>query len=166
MTDDPEFSEKPKSKTQVKREMHVLQEFGRELTRLPDAVLVKLDLDDELLEEIRLGRTLKQSAHKRQIKHLGGMLRERDAGAIRDRLATIQRPKKEEVQAFHEVEDWRDRLVSGDDSVFDELRNRFPGLDRQHVRQLIRNARSEQEKGGPPRASRQLFRYISELSEN
>jgi ribosome-associated protein len=42
---------------------------------------------------------------------------------------------------------------------------RFPLADRQHLRKLVRQARHEHEQKQPPRASRQLFRYLRELQE-
>ncbi|HYQ71705.1 MAG TPA: DUF615 domain-containing protein [Gammaproteobacteria bacterium] len=41
----------------------------------------------------------------------------------------------------------------------------FPLADRQHLRKLVRQARKEKEQRQPPRASRELFRYLRELQE-
>jgi ribosome-associated protein len=38
-----------------------------------------------------------------------------------------------------------------------------PELDRQHVRQLIRTAHKEAANAKPPKAARELFRYLREV---
>ncbi|MCW8884628.1 MAG: DUF615 domain-containing protein, partial [Motiliproteus sp.] len=41
----------------------------------------------------------------------------------------------------------------------------YPSGDRQHLRQLVRNAVKEAQQNKPPAASRKLFKYIRELDE-
>jgi ribosome-associated protein len=38
-----------------------------------------------------------------------------------------------------------------------------PDVDRQHLRQLVRNAIRERDQEKPPKAARALFRYLREL---
>jgi ribosome-associated protein len=152
-----------KSKSQVKREMQALRDLGKELVELPAGELVKFELSESLLDAIVLAKNSKREALRRQLQHIGKLLRDEDETAIRQTMAQISQPKKDEVKAFHELEQWRDRLITGDDEVINRLVSRFPDADRQHLRQLVRNARKERMMEKPPRYSRLLFQYLKEL---
>ena len=59
----------------------------------------------------------------------------------------------------------RSALIAEGDSVIPEILAQFPRTDRQHLRKLVRQARNEHETRQPPRAARQLFRYLREQQE-
>ncbi|HEX7026867.1 MAG TPA: ribosome biogenesis factor YjgA, partial [Gammaproteobacteria bacterium] len=77
-------------------------------------------------------------------------------------LDGLLQPYREQVQAFHETEQWRDKLIAGDEALLNELVGLF-NADRQHLRQLVRNAQKEQAQNKPPRSARILFQYLMEL---
>jgi ribosome-associated protein len=89
-----------------------------------------------------------------------------DETSIRTMLHKLQQPHKDEVKVFHEIEKWRDELLYGDQELLNELVIKFENFDRQHVRQLIRNAKKEQEKNKPPKSARLLFKYLTEMQGN
>ena len=97
------------------------------------------------------------------MQHIGKLLREEDETSIRQTLDQISQPQREEVKIFHEIEQWRDRLLAGDDEAINQLVSKYSDADRQHLRQLVRNARKEQQQEKPPRSTRLLFQYISDL---
>lgn len=86
-----------------------------------------------------------------------------DEASIRKALNKIQQPHKDEVNAFHEVEQWRNQLLLGDQVLLNALVNKFVNFDRQHIRQLIRNAKKEQDQNKPPKSARLLFKYLTEM---
>lgn len=49
------------------------------------------------------------------------------------------------------------------DAALTELLDAYPTADRQHLRQLARNAHDERLKNKPPHAFRELFRELREL---
>jgi ribosome-associated protein len=59
----------------------------------------------------------------------------------------------------------RDTLIAEGDAGIGRATDLYPDADRQHLRRLIHKARKERAKDAPPHASRQLFRYLRELSE-
>ena len=156
-------SEERKSKSQIKREMQVLRDLGKQLIVLPETSLQKIPMTDQLREAVLAAKGFKREALRRQIQHIGGLMREVDVDAISRALEGLARPHREEVQAFHEIEQWRDALIEGDNSLLEELANRFEAADRQYLRQLARNARKEREQNRPPKSARTLFRYLSDL---
>lgn len=161
MTEDN--NELPKSKSQVKREMQALRDLGQELVDLPAGELKKFSFSDSLHDAILLAQHSKREALRRKLQHIGKLLREEDEDSIRRTLSQISQPKREEVIIFHEIEQWRDRLLTGDDEAINQLVRKYSDADRQHLRQLTRNARKEQQQEKPPRSARLLFQYISDL---
>jgi len=151
------------SKSQIKREFHALHDLGRELVDLPARSLQRIPLSDSIRAEILSAKDFKMGALKRQLKHIGSMMRDEDTDAIRNALQALRQPHQQEVQAFHEIEGWRDSLLAGDDNVLDQLSERFANIDHQYLRQLLRNAKKEKAMNKPPKSARALFQYLKEL---
>lgn len=156
--------EEEKSKSQVKRELRELQDLGRQLVELSAKQLQKVPLSAPMHEAVLKAKTFSRSALQRQLKYIGGLMPQEDVDAIRRALDGLAQPHREQVRAFHETEQWRDKLIAGDDALLDELVNHH-GADRQHLRQLVRNAQKEQAQNKPPRSARILFQYLTELRE-
>jgi ribosome-associated protein len=152
-----------KSKSQIKRELLALQELGRELLDLSGKNLYQVPVSVALREAVLAAKHFKKEALRRQLQLIGALMRDEDAEAIRQALATLRQPLQREVQVFHEIESWRDALLAGDAGLLEKLCHRYPDIDRQHVRRLVRNAGKEQKLNKPPRAARDLFRYLKEL---
>jgi ribosome-associated protein len=153
-----------KSRTRVKREMEARQALGERLIDLPDARLVKLALPEDLLEAIRLARRLtKRGALRRQRQYIGVLMRSLDIEPIERALAETDHHRELEKRAFHRAERCRDRLIEGDASCFEELITEYPRMDIQHLRSLVRNACRETAAGKPPRSSRLVFRFLTDL---
>lgn len=155
-----------KSKSQIKREMHALQELGKELVKLPKEQFSKIALPEELYDAISDARQMhKHGALKRQLQYIGKRLRSADAEHIREQLDTLAGHSKQAAAALHHVERWRDRLLDEGDAALEALVTEFPSADRQYLRQLIRNAQKEKKGNKPPKSARALFQYLRELME-
>lgn len=152
-------NEEEKSKSQTKRELHALQDLGELLVELPVKQLQQLPLSEPLRQAVLEAKTFSRRALQRQIKYIGRLLPREDVDAIRRALEGAQQPHREQVRAFHETEQWRDRLLAGDEELLNELVERFDA-DRQHLRQLVRNAQKEQAQNKSPRSARMLFQYL------
>lgn len=155
--------QEPKSKSQLKREMLALRQLGTKLVALSSTKLDQISLSEKLKEAILQAKTFRRSALSRQLKYIGGLILDEDHEKIQKQLIDIGRPHHQQVDAFHEVESWRDALLSGDEALLNELLQSFDNVDRQHLRQLIRNANNEKQLDKPPKSSRALFRYLSAL---
>lgn len=158
-----EYEEFGKSKSQIKRELHELHGLGKQLVGLPDSHFLQVPVSDKLREAVTAARKMKLAALKRQLKFIGGLMQEEDETAIRNALEKIRKPHKQEVEQFHEVEQWRDSLLEGDQELINKLATKFENFERQRVNQLIRNAKKEQVNNKPPKSARLLFKYLSEL---
>ncbi|MBD2835823.1 ribosome-associated protein [Metapseudomonas lalkuanensis] len=162
---DDDFSGE-KSKSQVKRELHALQELGERLTTFKADVLAKLPLTDALQKA--LAEAPKHKAHvarKRHIQYIGKLMREQDVEAIVSLIDQLDSSTREYNERFHALERWRDRLIEGGDAALESFVADYPDTDRQHLRGLIRHAQHEAAHNKPPAAARKVFKYIRDLDE-
>lgn len=162
---DYDAGEEPVSKSQIKRDLDALKDLGRDLIALSPGELAKLDLDESLFDAVLLAQNLQKGALKRQTGFIGRMIANRDYETIRKQLETLKQPRREDIQKFHQLEQWRDRLLAGDTGVMTELHNQFTEFDGQYVRQLVRNAKREAEHNQPPKSARLLFKYLQQVSD-
>ncbi|MDR3569916.1 MAG: ribosome biogenesis factor YjgA [Syntrophobacteraceae bacterium] len=166
MQEDMSAETEPKSKSQVKREMLSLQALGERLAELASDQIKKIELPLELRDALLFCKTIRKGeARRRQLQYIGALMREADPEPIEKALHAIGRGGLQKEQQFKEVERWRDKLIDGDNDPMDEILSRFPGTDRQTLRQLVLNARKEREGQKPPKASRVLFRFLKGLSK-
>jgi ribosome-associated protein len=61
---------------------------------------------------------------------------------------------------LHLIERWRERLIDGGDEVLGELVASFPAVDRQRLRQLVRQAQIERRENRAPSAQRSIFQVL------
>jgi len=150
------------SKTRRKREMTELQSLGAALVEVPEG---QLDfLPDDLREAVLEAKRIKShEAKRRQLQYIGRLMRDVDPAPIRARLAEIEGGSAQAAARHRRLEAWRTKLME-DDEALTAFAAEHPGADLQALRTLIRNSRKEQKEGKPPRAYRELFRFIKECS--
>lgn len=158
------YSERP-NKTQLKREMKERHDLGRELVELAPSKLVEISLSERMCDAILTAKKLKKAALQRQLRFISGIMQEEDTETIQTQLKQLTLPQQQATEAFHEIEEWRDKLIAGDNELMNQLIQQFDNADRQHLRQLVRNANKEVQLKKPPKSSRLLFKYLKELQE-
>jgi len=153
----------PKSKTQLKQEMHDLQKVGKRLVELSRDRLLQLNLDEALLNAVLQAKKITQNgALRRQMQFIGKVMRSVDAAPIIAQLDAWAGSSKQETAKLHLLERWRERLL-GDEHALTALIESYPQADAQRLRTLIRNAHKEQALNKPPRSSRVLFQELRGL---
>ena len=168
--DDDEIDTRPPSRSQKKRDSHALQALGGKLAELPDSALKRLNLAPRLAEAIKDYKALsKHEAKRRQLQFIGALMRDADADPLARAVEDMEGGNRSQARAFHEVEAWRAALISGNESHLESILMLAKEEDRNtlrpQIRQLVRNARAEQEKNKPPRSARTLFRLLRELQQ-
>ncbi|HQI82773.1 MAG TPA: ribosome biogenesis factor YjgA [Deltaproteobacteria bacterium] len=157
-------TEPRKSKTRVKLEMIELQKLGVRLAELPDGYLKRSGIPQELLEAIRALRTISSfGARRRQMQHIGAIMREVDAVHARQVLEAFGQPRGCTQARQKDVEELAASLLQGGDSQVEALMQRCPGADRTRVRQFLRKARSESLGENPGVALEALKAYLREI---
>jgi ribosome-associated protein len=157
------------SRSQLRRDALDIFKLAEALVALNDSELARVPLADELRDEVLRTRAIKSHiAHKRQVQFLAKQLRKLDDDeieAIRRALAQDREKAHRETAAMHRIEVWRDRLLDEGDDALGEFVASHPSANRQHLRQLVRNALAERNANKPPHAFRELFRELRGLLE-
>ncbi|BDC37508.1 ribosome-associated protein [Paraburkholderia steynii] len=151
------------SKSQLKREMHALQELGVELVALPKDALKRMPMPESLDDAVRAARRITDHEGKRrQMQYVGKVMRgllDEETAALREALDKYKGVNKAETARLHWIERTREKLLA-DDAALTEFIRQHPAVDPQEGRTLIRNARREAQQGKPPRYFRDLFQWI------
>ena len=164
MHDDDPFDNAPISKTQRKRDAHALQELGESLVKLNKSALEQIPLPADLHAAIAEAQRLHQrGALKRQLQYIGKLMRQCEIESIRAAYEKVTHSYREDVRQHHQLEQWRDRLLTDGDKALEALLSEHPAADRQHIRQLVRSANKETASAKPPKAARELFRYLRQF---
>ena len=160
-TDDQAY-DRP-SKSQLKRDMHALQELGEALIALPKDALKRMPMPENLDAAVREARRITDHEGKRrQLQYVGRVMRslaDEEVAALRTAHDTHRGVNKAETARLHWIERTREKLLA-DDAALTEFIRQHPGVDPQEGRTLIRNARKEREQQKPPRYYRELFQWI------
>ncbi len=154
------------SKSQKKREATAAQELGKNLLSLSPDDLASIELPETLSHALSEARRIKKnSALKRQLQFIGKLMRQIDIEPIREQYLKLTNHYQKDIKEFHQLEKWRDRLLTEGDKALEELINDMPGTDRQHLRQLMRQAAKEAKLNKPPKSAREIFKYLKILFE-
>jgi ribosome-associated protein len=157
-----EYASRP-NKSQQKREIKVLNKLGQDLAALPLSTLKKFPLSAPMFEAVLDAKRFSRGALQRQLRRIASLMQHEDVDAIRLELERLKMPSKEQTAEQHLLESWRDKLIAGDEALLTEIIDQYPEVDRQAIRQLVRNAQMELKRNKPPKSSRQLFRFLSQL---
>jgi ribosome-associated protein len=154
------------SKSQLKRESTALQKLGEELVNEPRDRVMRVPMPDEVREAILECQQIRDhEGRRRQMQFVGKRMRaltEDEVAVIRKTIDSWRGSSRAETAALHALERWRDKLIA-DDAALTALRERYPQVDMQQLRTMIRNARREAEQSKPPKAYREIFQLLKQL---
>lgn len=154
-----------KSKSQIKRELQALQKLGVRLTECSPELLGALPLSDLLRKALaEASKHQAHSARKRHLQYIGKLLRDADIEAIYSILDPLDSTTRQYQVRLHALEQWRTELLTSDAALALFI-DTYPETNRQHLRQLVRQAQYKTTEGKPPLAVRKLFKYIRAIDE-
>jgi ribosome-associated protein len=150
------------SKTRRKQEMHELQRLGVALVALPASQLSRVHVPDGLRNAILAAQKItSHEARRRQMQYIGRLMRDIDPAPIREHLAALKGESAQAAAAHRRLEALRGRLLE-DEAALTDFAAAHPRADLQALRALLRNARKEMKEGKPPRAYREIFRFLKD----
>lgn len=156
------------SKSELKRQMSELQKLGEELVEAPRERVKKVPMPEDVLDAILMCQTItNHEGRRRQLQFVGKKMRtlnEEEVAVIQRTIDSWKGASKAETAALHALERRREKLLS-DDNALTVLLEEHPQLDVQHLRTLIRNARKEQAENKPPKAYREIFQILKDVSK-
>lgn len=147
-----------RDRTAERDEARELDALALRLAGLTTGQRAALPLDQDLLAELQLLSDLSgQSAHRRQLLRVQGLLRAADLDTLQAALAG-DTPEAARIRVLERL---RQSLLDGSDDDLQAFVDRHPRADRQVLRGLIRQARGE----GPRarKASKKLFQRLKLL---
>lgn len=100
------------SKSEMKRRFKQEEEAASELALLSDKDLKKLEVSQELKDEIVLCRSVKGGSRKRQVKYMAKLMREESVSDILEFLAARKGSKLKDNKLHHEAERLRDAIIT------------------------------------------------------
>lgn len=160
---DEALEELPPSKTKIKKQMHDLQDLGKQLTELSKEKWRELDLPESLFEAlVDYKRINKFGAQKRQLQYIGKLMRDVETEPILAKMEIWSGNSRQHTAWLHQVEAWRDRMLEEPDALTEFLTD-HPEADVQRLRTLIRNALKEKELNKPPKSYREIFQLLREI---
>lgn len=163
--DSPADQQGRPSKTQLKQEMQALQALGEKIIALSNAERARLPLSDDMLAAVEeTSRIRSHEGRRRHMQYVGKVMRREDLAGIQTAFDEFEQESARRDHAFHRLEKWRDRLIDDDNEALEAFIAEYPDVDRQTLRQLIRNARTERERGKPPASARKLFKLIRDTA--
>jgi ribosome-associated protein len=168
MHNDSDNDDEYLSKSELKRRMSARQALGERLVELPDKQLAQIPIDDErLLTAISEARTIRShSARRRHLQFIGKLMRDIDPAPIESALEELYSGQQQSTDAFHALEQLREAVLSAGPAGVERVLQRWPGADRQQLRQLVLQHQRERKQGKPPAASRKLFKYLRQLQQD
>ncbi|WP_114239826.1 ribosome biogenesis factor YjgA [Dyella sp. C9] len=156
------------TRTQQRRDALAVLALANQLVELPASKLARLELPEDVLREIANTRRITAHiARKRQLQFLAKVMRRHDTevfDGVRAALGENRERQRQETAAMHRMEATRERLLTDTDAVMGELIERYPNIDRQHLRSLVRQAKAEKDANKPPRAYREIYQLLKELA--
>lgn len=168
LPEDESDLEEYKSKTQVKKELLELVDLANTIVDLGPSAIKKLPLDEEIMDAVNAAKDMhrKKPSYRRQLQFIGKLFRSRETAPVYEALDNLKGQQAQEKAKFHKLEQLRDGLVEGGDENLTTLINDHPHLDRQRLRQWIRQAKKEKELNKPPKAYREIFQYLKQELNN
>ncbi|HEX7035762.1 MAG TPA: ribosome biogenesis factor YjgA [Pseudomonadales bacterium] len=157
---DPLDADEPISKSERKRRANRLQSLGQRLAEMRPEELAALELPDALIAAIvDYQRFPSREAKRRQLQYIGRVMRDIDIEPLQAALERLDGDSAEERYAFHQLERWRERLLTEPEALTELIRE-HPELDVQQLRHHIQQVHKARDEERQRSASRALFRLL------
>ena len=141
----PEMDEELKSKTEIKKEMHQLQDFAQSLIEMSKHQRSLIPLNEDLKHAMIVADKIKNKheALRRHIRHTAKILLETDLAPIHQAIDVMANKHQQATAKFVRLENIRDELIAQGNDGVEALLLEFKEMDRQKLKQLVRNAAKE-----------------------
>jgi len=162
--DDPrDLRSRSDARRERKQSEDHLVDLARRLTALKPRQLDRLALPETLLEAVMAARKITSPvAHARQLRIVRREIRVTDAAQLEQSLEDLVQARRTSPLRAESVK-WAGELVEGGDDAIQRFLERYPGGDRQRLRQLARGARRERDSGPKASATSQLVAEVTRI---
>jgi len=160
----PELDQEFKSKTEIKKEMHDLQDFAQSLVEMSKHQRTLLPLSEELKYAMVVADKIKNKheALRRHIRHIAKILLETELEPIHKAIDVMDNKHQQSTAKFLRLETLRDELIDQGSPAIEALLAENEKIERQKLRQLVRNAAKEKKAEKVGKHYKTLFTYLKE----
>jgi len=139
--EDEDLTSRTDLRAERKRSEAAWMEFAKTLTTISERHLLRMQLSEELLRVVQDTRRISSpTARARGLRLVRQELRGLDLSVLRERLEDLSHPNSRRATTV--ADDWRNRLLDGGEAEFAAFLAQYTLAERQHLRTLLRNARS------------------------
>ena len=154
------------SKSELKRDAQQYQQLAIDLAAMSNKQRERLPLSDDLVEAMVVADKIraKSEAYRRHINYISKTLRLTDNVADIEAAIELMLNKNNQADVLlNKIESTRTELINNGDSLINELLEQYPSLERQKLRQLVRQAAKEAKAEKPAKGYKDLFQNLKEV---
>ena len=153
------------SRTELKREAQEFHQLGSEIAKMGKKQRERLPLNDDLKEAMVVADKIsnKSDAYRRHLNYIAKTLRTVENIEEIKAIIDVMLNKNNQAEVLvKKIEQLRADLIEQGDDLINETIEQFPELDRQQLRQLVRNATKEAKAEKPGKGYKELFQYLKD----
>lgn len=158
---EPEY----KSRTKKKKEAEALQALGLQLSKLTIGQLKRIDIPQDLRAALIEGKSITANvAARRHRQFIGVLMRDVDPKTVQMALDGLDDGVPTASSSLpDEVREWMEKLLSDNSEEIESLLSVYPDLDRQRLRQLVRNVKKEKPGAKPSKSRKALEQMLTDV---
>ncbi|PWS54498.1 ribosome biogenesis factor YjgA [Pseudoalteromonas sp. meg-B1] len=153
------------SKSELKREAQEFHQLGSEIAKMGKKQRERLPLNDDLKEAMVVADKIsnKSDAYRRHLNYIAKTLRiVENIEEIKAIIDVMLNKNNQAEVMIKKIEQLRSDLIEQGDDLINETIEQYPALERQKMRQLVRNAAKEVKAEKPARGYKELFQYLKD----
>ena len=153
------------SKSELKREAQEFHQLGSEIAKMGKKQRERLPLNDDLKEAMVVADKIsnKSDAYRRHLNYIAKTLRTVENIEEIKAIIDVMLNKNNQAEVMiKKIEQLRSDLIEQGDDLINETIEQYTALERQKMRQLVRNAAKEVKAEKPARGYKELFQYLKD----
>ena len=153
------------SKSELKREAQEFHQLGSEIAKMGKKQRERLPLNDDLKEAMVVADKIsnKSDAYRRHLNYIAKTLRTVENIEEIKAIIDVMLNKNNQAEVMiKKIEQLRSDLIEQGDDLINETIAQYPALERQKMRQLVRNAAKEVKAEKPAKGYKELFQYLKD----
>ncbi|MCK8103228.1 MULTISPECIES: ribosome biogenesis factor YjgA [Pseudoalteromonas] len=153
------------SKSELKREAQEFHQLGSEIAKMGKKQRERLPLNDDLKEAMVVADKIsnKSDAYRRHLNYIAKTLRTVENIEEIKAIIDVMLNKNNQAEVMiKKIEQLRSDLIEQGDDLINETIKQYPALERQKMRQMVRNAAKEVKAEKPARSYKELFQYLKD----
>ncbi len=152
------------SKSEQKRDSKDMQELALTIAGFNPAQRKTLPLNEEIEAALRLADKIKgkHDAYARNIRFISKQILDLDVDALKFAIEKINNRHAFEIVKNTKLEQLRDDVIAQGNELIESLLAEHAGLERQKLRQLVRQASKEMKSETPGKYYKELFQYLKQ----